>query len=124
MSSYLPLLSLAGIHLGFLLWSALARGFGGHALLHGMRPVPEREIVGRLTIVYFRLAIPWVIVLGLLAAWIFVTPTISRGWFWLCVGALVAPIVGGITFARYVRKRSASSDGLRSNISPERTRER
>jgi FtsH-binding integral membrane protein len=117
------LLTLAGFFLGLLLWSPLARGFTGAALLREPKP-SEDESTRRLKSVYWRLATPWFVSFGGVAAWLSVTSRGSGGWMWLFVGIALVPIVTGMMFARIVRRQRSESAALRSNTSFERTRER
>jgi hypothetical protein len=123
MGKFLPLLSLAGVLLGSLFWSPLARALGGAAMLRGPQPLSDVEAARRTKVVYFWLASFWVAILGALGAWLYSSLPSSRGWFWLVAGVAVVPLIIGVTLARTLRRLATSSEGVRSNKSLERTRE-
>jgi len=120
---FLPLLSLPGNYLGFLIWSRLSRSIGGIVLSRGPQPISDAETARRLKKVFIFLAVPWVVGLGTIAGVLYLQPGTLRGWFWLVVGAAIVPLFVAVTFGRVLRKMRTSSVGMRSNTSLERSRD-
>ena len=104
-----PLLALAGVLAGGIVWTSIARALGETALRDNTpaSPLPKQVVTGRLRRLYLRMALVWLSVLGG-ATLLVVSTDASVGWRWFFGGAAVVPLIVALTILRALARVDAS----------------